>query len=96
MKLKRKNNLILISLIMLGIGLILSSLFIILSETKPAKEFCNSVNQTYTFNNFNHKCNGNQIFQYNSVLIGEYWGFTSNEDSKITLPEEWNKVPTNP
>ena len=86
MKLKR-NDLILISLIVFGIGLILGSLFIVLNETKPAKEFCNSINQTYSFSNFNHKCNGNQIFQYNSVLLGKYWGFHSMEDFKINIPE---------
>ena len=85
MKLKR-NNLILICLSVFGIGLILCSLFLILSEVNSAKEFCNSINQTYSFNNFNHKCNGTQIFQYNSVIIGKYWGFTPIEDYEIILP----------
>ncbi len=87
MKLKR-NNLILIFSIIFGIGLILGSILLVLSEIKPAKEFCNSINQTYSFNNFYHKCNEIQIFKYNSVLLGKYWGFTSMEDYKIIIPKE--------
>ena len=91
MKLKR-NDVILISLVLFGNLLILCSLFLVLSEVNSAEDFCNSINQTYSFNNFNHKCNGNQIFQYNSVIFGKHWGFTSMEDFKINI----SKVPTNP
>ena len=92
MKLQR-NDIILISLVLFGNLLILCSLFLVLSESNSAEDFCNSINQTYSFfDGFNHKCNGTQIFQYNSVLIGKYWGFNSMEYYKINI----SKVSTNP
>lgn len=87
MKLK-KNNLILICLIVFGIGLILSSLLLIFNEIKQAKDFCDSINGNYTNSKLTHKCNDIQIFQYNSVLLGKYWGFNPIEDYKIILPKK--------
>jgi len=92
MKLKR-NDKILIGLVLFGNLLILFSFFLVLSEANSAGDFCDSINQTYSFfPTFNHKCDGNQVYKYNSKVYGEYWGFNSMEDFKINL----SKVPTNP
>ena len=87
MKLKR-NDIILISLVLFGNLLILCSLFLVLSEANSAEDFCNSINQTYSFfPALKHECNEIQIYKYNSKIFGEYWGFTSMEDYEIIIPE---------
>ena len=92
MKLK-KSDVVLIA----GVILILFSLLLLSSEIKPAKSFCNSINQTYSFlPALKHECNEIQIYKYNSKVFGKYWGFSSMEAHKIIIPKEWNKVSTKP
>jgi len=87
MKIKR-NNLIFVCSIVLGIILIFISFFIIFDEMTQAKEFCDSINETYHFlPNLKHKCDWIPIYKYNSKFIGEYWDFSSRESFDIALPK---------
>ena len=82
----KRNNYFFIILIIIGISLILLSIFILFDEIHSAKKFCNSINQTYSFfNNFKHECNGRPIYKYSSDLFGNYWGFSSIENSTFNL-----------
>ena len=81
MKLK-KSDLIFIA----GIILIIASFFIILNEIKSAKDFCNSINESYSFlPDLRHACNHIPIFKYNSNIFGKYWDF-SPRNFKVNLP----------
>ncbi len=84
---KKRNNLILICVIIFGITLILIAFFLILNEIESAKEFCNSINGNYSFSNLRHECNGKSFFQYTSLFFEEYWDFTPRENFNITLPK---------
>lgn len=83
----KKNNLILICATVFGITLILVAFFLIFNEVKPAKEFCNSINETYSFSNLGHECNEIPIYQYTSFLFEKYWDFSPRDDFNINLSE---------
>jgi len=73
-------------LFLIGTGLLIGCFILIMNEVIPAKEFCKSINGNYTFNNLKHKCNGIEINNYVSGLMGKYWDFSPRENFNITLP----------
>jgi len=72
-------------ILIIGIGLIIGSFILMYCEIKPAKEFCSSINGNYTNSKLTHKCNGIEIYKYNSKLFGEYWDFSPRENFSIAL-----------
>lgn len=84
----KKNNLILLCVVIFGVTLVFIATFLILNEVKSAKEFCNSINGTYSFwTNLKHECNGKPFFQYTSFFFEKYWDFTPRDNFNITLPK---------
>jgi len=75
-------------LFLIGTGLLLGSIILVINEVIPAKEFCNSINGNYTFlPALKHNCNGIEINNYVSGLMGRYWDFSPRENFNITLSE---------
>lgn len=82
----KENNLILICAVIFGVILISTGSYLIFNEVKSAKEFCNSINETYSFSGLRHECNGKPIYQYTSFFFDKYWDFSPRDDFKIELP----------
>ena len=78
----RTKNKILIVMVLIGISLIVSSIFMVYSEIHSAKQFCSSMNRTYSFlPDYEHRCDNMEILQLYSEFE-RYWDFNYN----ITLP----------